>query len=58
MSKSTKLSDSQLKQVLKDNSVRKVIYMHIEGTITLTSKQLDYLLNLEHEKYGRVKCQK
>lgn len=50
MSKSTKITDSQLKKILKDNSVRKVIYMYVEGTITLTSKQLDYLLNLEHEK--------
>mgnify|MGYP004514895587 FL=1 len=49
MNKSLKISDSQLKQILKDNSVRKIIYMHIEGTISLTSKQLDYLLNLEHE---------
>ena len=51
MNKSTKLTDSQLKKLLSDNSVRKIIYMHIEGTISLTSKQLDYLLNVEHEKF-------
>ena len=51
MNKSTKITDSQLKKLLSDNSVRKIIYMHIEGTISLTSKQLDYLLNIEHEKF-------
>lgn len=51
MNKSTKITDSQLKKLLSDNSVRKIIYMHIEGSISLTSKQLDYLLNVEHEKF-------
>lgn len=49
MIKTTKLTDSQLKKLLSDNSVKKVIYTHIEGIITLSSKQLDYLLSLNHE---------
>ena len=47
-SKSTKINDTKLKKLIKEKSVKKVIYMHIEGTITLSSMQLDYLLSLEH----------
>ena len=49
MKTNKKITDSQLKKMLEVNSTRKIIYMHIEGKIVLTSKQLDYLLNLEHE---------
>ncbi len=44
-----KITNSQLKELLKNNSVRKIIYMYVDGIIKLNSKQLDYLLNLEHE---------
>lgn len=48
MSKSTKITDEELKDLISEYPLRKIIYMHIEGAITLTSKQLDYILNMEN----------
>lgn len=51
MSNTTKISDTKLKKLIKETSAKKVIYMHIAGKITLSSKQLDYVLSLEHERF-------
>lgn len=50
MSKITKVTDKELEELKRENSNQKIIYMHIMSVITLSSKQLDYLLNEEDSK--------
>nr|DAW91331.1 MAG TPA: hypothetical protein [Bacteriophage sp.] len=46
-----KITNAKLEELLTTKSAKKIIYMHIQGQLTLSSKQLDYILSLEHERF-------
>ena len=43
-----KTTDRELKKLLKKFSAKKIIYMHTDREINLTSKQLDKLIELKN----------
>ena len=47
MNKKTK--DREVKKLLKQYSAKKIIYMHTERKINLTSKQLDMLIEMKNK---------
>lgn len=44
-----KTSEREFKKLLKQYSPKKIIYMHIERKINLTSKQLDKVIELKRK---------
>ena len=49
-----KVSNYALKKLLKENSAKRVIYMHCENKITLNSKQLDDVLKIKKLDEERI----
>ena len=47
-----KLSDEELDDLLKITKPKKIIYLHIARTITLTSKQLTKVMKLKNKEEG------
>lgn len=43
-----KTTEREFKKLLKNNSAKKIIQMHIMSDINLTSKQLDKLIELKN----------
>lgn len=46
-----KMNEREFKKLLKAESPKKIIYMHTNGNINLTSKQLDKVIELKRELY-------
>ena len=44
-----KISDYKLKKMLKEFTPKKVIYKHTMDEITLSSKQIDYLIKVKEK---------
>lgn len=49
-----KISDDELKKLLKKHSAKRIIYMHIENKITLNSKQLNKVLKIKKDEEERI----
>lgn len=44
-----KMKDKDFKKLMKEQSVKKIIQMHIDSKINLSSKQLDEVIKIENE---------
>lgn len=44
-----KMKDKDFKKLMKKHSVKRIIQMHIDSKINLTSKQLDEVIKIENE---------
>lgn len=50
-----KISMDELKKLLKEKTPKQVIYMHTMSKITLSSKQLDYVLRMKSKEAEKEK---
>ena len=50
MKKSNKLTDQKLNRMLKQDTPKHIIYLHIRNEITLNDKQLNRLIKLKGDR--------